>query len=71
MLIKFQTSYGWRYIDDVYDVQQTIKKIDGKLKTTQLHLFKQKNKIKDKEIVVDFFDVYILNNEGKTIERIC
>jgi len=75
MIVKFKTKQGWEFIDKVDNVQTIIEKNpEGKDTTTRVIIWKNKDGIKivdsNIELKHDVYAMYLLNNEGKTIERI-
>ena len=83
MILKIGTGLGWRFIDNVLDVEinpdtkQTDNDfpcqhyfINNKTNKIQLIGYRTKTDSPMDFIKVDDVPVYLLNNEGKTVDRL-
>jgi len=86
MIVKIHTKHGWRFIDKIKNVEvnESTKQSDEQFNSQCYYTNEKQNNIKvitafidddsflprHLRIKIDEGEVYLLNDEGKTIERI-
>ena len=71
MIVKFRTGCGWEFVGNVVRIQTVIEKSEDKPDyVSQVLVYKNDGVEMIIYLDKDNYQLYLMNDEGKTIERI-
>ena len=70
MIIKLATDNGWQFIDKVETISTVMKKVPGQSDKIEKIVYQAGNQVGVIHVPNNSYSVYLMNDEGKTIERL-